>query len=79
MRGRSEQAVRIRLGLDVRQLSRSVDVPEVWRQHAESAGEVWFSGESNYWIAKAAPHPLLRFAGPLGAPGSPEAVIERIR
>ena len=79
VRGRSEQAVHIRVGLDVRQASRSVDVPEVWRQHAESAGEVWFSGESNYWIAKAVPHPLLRFAGPLGPPGSPEAVIERIR
>jgi hypothetical protein len=40
---------------------------------------VWFAGESNYWIAKAAAHPLLRFSGPLGPPGAPEAVIERIR
>jgi hypothetical protein len=79
VRGRPERAAKIRVGLDVRQLSRSVDVPEVWRHHAESAGEVWFSGESTYWIAAAAPHEMLRFSGPLGPPGSPEAVIERVR
>ena len=79
VRGQPERAVRIRVGLDVRQTSRSVDVPEVWRQHAESASEVWFSGESTYWIAAAAPHDVLRFSGPLGAPGSPEAIIERVR
>jgi hypothetical protein len=79
VRGHPEQATRIRVGLDVRQLSRSVDVPEVWRQHAESSGEVWFAGESTYWIASAPPHDLLRFSGPLGPPGAPKAVIERIR
>lgn len=79
VRGRPERAVRIRVGLDVRQTSRSVDVPEVWRQHAESAGEVWFGGESTYWIAAAPPHEMLRFTGALGPPGAPEAVVERVR
>jgi len=79
VRGRPERAARIRVGLDVRQTSRSVDVPEVWRQHAESAGEVWFGGESTYWIATAPPHEMLRFEGLLGPPGAPEAVIERVR
>lgn len=79
VRGRSERAVRIRVGLDVRQTSRSVDVPEVWRQHAESGSEIWFGGESTYWIAAAAPHDMLRFEGALGPPGAPEAVIERVR
>jgi hypothetical protein len=79
VRGRSERATRIRVGLDVRRLSRSVDVPEVWRPEVESAGEVWFAGEATYWIASAPPHELLRFAGPLGPPGAPEAVIARVR
>ena len=79
VRGRPERATRIRVGLDVRQTSKSIDVPEVWRQHAEAAGEVWFSGESTYWIASAPPHEVLKFEGALGPPGSPEAVIERIR
>ncbi|MEW6268331.1 MAG: hypothetical protein AB1689_03430 [Thermodesulfobacteriota bacterium] len=79
VRGRPERARRIRVGLDVRQTAKSVDVPEVWRQHAESAGEVWFAGESTYWIAAEPPRVMLRFEGPLGPPGSPEAVIERVR
>lgn len=79
VRGRPERATKIRVGLDVRQTSRSVEVPEVWRQHAESASEVWFGGESTYWIAAEAPHDMLRFAGALGPPGSPEAVVERVR
>jgi hypothetical protein len=79
VRGRSERAIRIRVGLDVRQTSQSIDVPEVWRQHAEAAGEVWFAGESTYWIAAAPPHDVLKFEGPLGPPGAPEAVVERVR
>lgn len=79
VRGRPERAVRIRVGLDVRQTARAVDVPEVWRQHAESASEVWFGGESTYWIAADAPHTMLRFAGVMGRPGSPDVVIDRIR
>ena len=79
VRGRSERATRIRVGLDVRQTSKSIDVPEVWRQHAEAAGEVWFSGESTYWIATAPPHDVLKFEGPLGPPGAPEAIVERVR
>jgi len=79
VRGRPERATRIRMGLDVRQTSKSIDVPEVWRQHAEAGSEVWFSGESTYWIASAPPHEVLKFEGPLGPPGAPEAVVERIR
>ncbi len=79
VRGRPERAARIRMGLDVRQTSKSIDVPEVWRQHAEAGSEVWFSGESTYWIASAPPHEVLKFTGPLGPPGSPEAVVERVR
>ncbi|HEY8517067.1 MAG TPA: hypothetical protein VIS07_16270 [Candidatus Binatia bacterium] len=79
VRGRPERARRIRVGLDVRQAARSIDVPEVWRQHAESAGEVWFSGETTYWISTTPPYDMLRFEGALGPPGSPEVVIERIR
>lgn len=79
VRGRPERARRIRVGLDVRQASKSIDVPAVWRHHAEAAGEVWFAGEATYWIAAERPHPMLRFQGPLGPPGAPEAVIERIR
>jgi hypothetical protein len=79
VRGRPERATRIRMGLDVRQSAKSIDVPEVWRQHAEAAGEVWFSGESVYWIASAPPHEVLKFEGALGPPGAPEAVVERIR
>ena len=79
VRGRPERATRIRMGLDVRQTSKSIDVPEVWRQHAEAGSEVWFGGESSYWIASAPPHEMLKFEGALGPPGSPEAVVERIR
>lgn len=79
VRGRPERAKRIRIGLDVRQAARNVDVPEVWRDRAEAAGEVWFAGETTYWIAAEPPHLMLRFEGPLGPPGSPEARIERIR
>jgi hypothetical protein len=79
VRGRLERARRIRVGLDVRQTAKSVDVPEVWRQHAESAGEVWFAGEATYWVAAEPPHPMLRFSGLLGPPGAPEVVIERAR
>lgn len=79
VRGRPERAVRVRIGLDVRETSRAVEVPEVWRQHAEAAGEVWFSGESTYWIAAEPPHDVLRFTGTLGPPGAPEATIERVR
>jgi hypothetical protein len=79
VRGRPERATRIRMGLDVRQTSKSIDVPEVWRQHAEAGSEVWFSGESTYWIASSPPHEVLKFTGPLGPPGSPEAVVERVR
>ncbi len=79
VRGRSERAHRVKLGLDVRETARAIEVPEVWRHHAEMASEVWFAGESTYWIAAEAPHVVLRYRGPLGGPGAPEAVVERTR
>jgi len=78
-RGRAEKAQRIRVGLDVRRAAREIDLPENWKQGAEAVGESWYSGDTLYWIAADPPRTLLRFEGPLGPPGSPEAVIERVR
>ena len=79
VRGGSEKAYRIRVGLDVRRAAQQVDVPEPWKREAEAAGETWYAGDSTYWIAVAEPHDFLRFEGPLGPPGSPVARIDRLR
>jgi hypothetical protein len=78
VRGRSERARRVRVGLDVRRAGANIDVPEAWRHYAEAGSEVWFAGESTYWIALEGEPVLLRFRGPLGPPGAPEALIERV-
>ncbi len=77
VRGRSERAFRVKVGLDVRESAKAIDVPEVWRHHAEAGGEVWFAGETTYWIAAEAPHVLLRYRGLLGGAGAPEVEIVR--
>ena len=79
VRGRPERAVRIRTGLDVREASRAIDVPEKWRDAAEAGSEVWYAGESTWWIAAEAPHEVLRYRGLLGAPGSAEVETDRSR
>jgi hypothetical protein len=78
VRGRAERARRVRVGLDVRRAAANIDVPEAWRHYAEAGSEVWFAGESTYWIALEGEPVLLRFRGPLGPPGAPEALIERV-
>jgi len=79
VRGRPERARRVKLGLDVRESAKSIDVPEVWRHFAEAGGEVWFSGEVTYWVAAASPHVVLRYRGLLGTAGGPEVEIDRTR
>lgn len=79
VRGRPELALRVRMGLDVREAGRSIDVPEPWRDAAEAGSEVWFAGESTWWIAAEAPHEVLRFRGLVGAPGSAEVEMDRVR
>ena len=69
----------IRTGLDVREASRAIDVPEKWRDAAEAGSEVWYAGESTWWIAAEAPHEVLRYRGLLGAPGSAEVETDRSR
>lgn len=78
-RGRPEETLRIEVGLDVRRAAREVDVPEPWKREAEASIETWHAGDSTFWIAKKAPHDVLRFEGPLGPPGAPEVRIDRIR
>lgn len=79
VRGRPEAALRVRVGLDVREAGRSIDVPDAFRDLAEAGGEVWFADESTWWIAKEPPRVVLRYRGPLGAPGSPEVQTDRVR
>ena len=79
VRGRPERALRVKTGLDVRESGRSIDVPEPWRDAAEAGSEVWFAGESTWWIAAEAPHEVLRFRGLVGAPGSAEVEADRVR
>ena len=78
-RGRSEPAKVVRVGLDVRQVGRNIDLPEEWRRGAEQAAEAWNAGDSRYWVATRSPHEVLRFEGSLGAAGSAQASIERVR
>ena len=78
-RGRDEQARIVRVGLDVRQVGRDIDLPEMWRRGAEAAGESWHQGDSRYWISAREPHVVLKFVGPFGSPGSAEGELDRIR
>ncbi|MFM7736162.1 MAG: hypothetical protein ACKPBU_09340 [Alphaproteobacteria bacterium] len=79
VRGKPERALRVKTGLDVREAGRSIDVPEPWRDAAEAGSEVWFAGESTWWIAADPPHQVLRFRGLVGAPGSAEVEADRAR
>lgn len=79
VRGRPEAALRVRVGLDAREAARTIDLPDTFRDLAEGASEVWFADESTWWIARDAPHVVLRYRGPLGAPGSPEVETVRVR
>jgi hypothetical protein len=78
-RGGEERAKIVRVGLDVRQVARDIDLPEMWRRGAEAAGESWHQGDSRYWLAVRDPKVVLRFQGPFGAPGSAEGELERLR
>lgn len=78
-RGGEETAKLVRVGLDVRQVARDIDLPEMWRRGAEAAGESWHQGDSRYWLAVRDPKAVLRFEGPFGAPGSAEGELQRIR
>lgn len=79
VRGRPERALRVKIGLDVRESGRSIDVPEKWRDAAEAGSEVWYAGESTWWIAADVPREVLRFRGLVGAPGSAEVEADRVR
>lgn len=78
-RGREENAKVVRMGLDVRQAARDIDLPEIWRRGAEAGGESWHQGDSRYWISTRKPQVVLRFTGPFGSPGSAEGELERVR
>lgn len=79
VRGRAERAQRVKIGFDVREAAKTIDLPEVWRRFAEAGGETWFAGESTYWVAADPPHDVLRFRGLVGAAGSGEIEVERTR
>jgi hypothetical protein len=79
VRGRAEPAKIVRMGLDVRQAARDIDLPEMWRRGAEAAGESWHQGDSRYWISPKKPQVVLRFVGPFGPPGSIEGELTRVR
>jgi hypothetical protein len=77
--GKPMRAHRVRIGLDVRRAARQIDVPDQWKSEAEAVGETWYAGDATYWIAADDPHRVLRFSGPIGPPGSPEVLVERVR
>ena len=72
-------AARIRMNLNDEKTLRSLDLPmpQAYDMAREIIGQMR-PVDSIFWIASGAPHDLVRFEGPTGAPGSTRVVVERV-
>jgi hypothetical protein len=77
--GRSERTYRIRVGFDVRRSAAEVDVPQNIRRYVEGAAESWYDGDVYFWLRAEEPHWALRYAGRLGPPGAPPAIVDLVQ
>jgi len=75
----SVAAARIRMNLNDEKTLRSLDLPmpQAYDMAREIIGQMR-PVDSIFWIASDAPHDLVRFEGPTGAPGSTRIVVEHV-
>jgi hypothetical protein len=73
-------AARIRMNLNDEKTLRSLalPMPQAYDMARDIIGQMR-PVDSIFWIASAAPHDLVRFEGPTGAPGSTRVVVERVK